>query len=133
MDKDKTIIHDELRPEYDLRNLRVRKFGPARKQFGNFVKLAPDVATVFPDDVTVNKALRHLIQESKENSRMHPYCLPMKILDPGSKQLDNSIVKLEPDVAEAFPDAASVNKALRSLIRVTKENSPGPPHTDNGN
>lgn len=133
MKKDKTIIHDELRPEYDLRNLRVRKFGPARKQFGNFVKLEPDVATVFPDDVTVNKALRHLIQESKENSRMHPYCLPMKILDPGSKQLDNSIVKLAPDVVEAFPDAVTVNKALRSLIRVTKENSPGPPHTDNGN
>ena len=33
-----------------------------------------------------------------------------------------SIVKLEPDVAEAFPDAASVNKALKRLIRVTKEN-----------
>ena len=127
MEKDKTIIHDELRPEYNLKNLRVRKFGPARKQFGNFVKLEPDVATVFPDDVTVNKALRHLIQESKENSRMHPYCLPMKILDPGSKQLDNSIVKLEPDVAEIFPDAAAVNEALRFLIRVTKENNAIPP------
>ena len=50
MKKDKTIIQDELRPEYDLRKLRVRKFGPARKQFGNFVKLEPDVAAVFPDD-----------------------------------------------------------------------------------
>ena len=49
MKKNKTTIHDELRPEYDLRNLRVRKFGPARKQFGNFVKLEPDVAAVFPD------------------------------------------------------------------------------------
>ena len=37
-----TIIHDELRPEYDLRKLRVRKFGPARKQFGNFIKLEPE-------------------------------------------------------------------------------------------
>lgn len=33
-----------------------------------------------------------------------------------------NIVLLEPDVAEAFPDADSVNEALRFLIRVTKEN-----------
>ena len=44
-----TTIQDEIRPEYDLKNLQVRKFGPARKQFGNFVKLEPDVAAVFPD------------------------------------------------------------------------------------
>ena len=67
MNKDKTIIHDELRPEYDLKNLRVRKFGPGRKQFGNFVKLEPDIAAVFPDAASVNKALRYLIQNSKEN------------------------------------------------------------------
>ena len=127
MEKDKTITHDELRPEYDLRKLRVRKFGPARKQFGNFVKLEPDVAAVFPDDVTVNKALRCLIQDSKANRKTHSYRLPMKTSDSRSKQLDNSIVKLEPDVAEAFSDPASVNEALRFLIRVTKENSAIPP------
>ena len=55
---------DELRPEYDLKSLQARKFGPARKQFGNFVKLEPDIAAVFPDDRTVNEALRYLIQES---------------------------------------------------------------------
>ena len=123
MKKDKTIIQDELRPEYDLRKLRVRKFGPARKQFGNFVKLEPDVAAVFPDDVTVNEALRGLIQDSKENRNTHSCRLPMKILDPVSKQLGTSIVKLKPDVVEAFPDATSVNEALRFLIRVKKENS----------
>ena len=132
MKKDKTRIHDELRPAYDLRSLQVRKFGPARKQFGNFVKLAPDFAVVFPDDSTVNEALRGLIQNSKENRRTHSCRLPTKMLDPGSKQLDNSIVKLAPDVAEAFPDAASVNEALRFLIRVTKENSSIPPHTGSG-
>ena len=132
MKKDKIIIHDELRPEYDLRNLRVRKFGPARKQFGNFVKLEPDVAVVFPDDVTVNKALRYLIQASKENRDTHSCRLPIKMLDSVSKQLDTSIVKLESDVVKAFPDAASVNKALRFLIRVTKENSTTPPDTDAG-
>ena len=29
------------------------------------------------------------------------------------------VVRLEPDVAEAFPNADSVNEALRSLIRVS--------------
>ena len=114
---------DKLRPEYDLRNLRVRKFGPARKQFGNFVKLEPDVAAVFPDDVTVNETLRGLIEDSKVNRNTHSYRLPVKGLDSGSKQLGNSIVKLEPDVAAAFPDAVSVNEALRFLIQTTKENS----------
>ena len=127
MKKDKTITQDELRPEYDLKSLRVRKFGPARQQFGNVVKLEPDVAEVFPDAASVNEALRCMIQDSKEDRRTHSYCLPMKILDRGSKYFDNSIVKLEPDVAEAFPDAASVNKALRQLIRVGKENSAVPP------
>ena len=130
MKKDETTIQDELRPEYNLRKLRVRKFGPARKQFGNFVKLEPDVAAVFPDDVTVNEALRCLIQDSKENRNTHSCRLPIKMLDPASKDLDNSIVKLEPDVAEAFPDAASVNEALRCLIRVTQENKTAPSRRD---
>lgn len=30
-------------------------------------------------------------------------------------------VNLEPDVAEMFPDAQSVNEALRFLIRIVKE------------
>ncbi len=101
----------------------MRKFGPARKQFGNFVKLEPDVAVVFPDDVTVNEALRGLIADSKANRNTHSYRLPVKGLDPVSKQCGNSIVKLEPDVAAAFPDVAPVNEALRFLIQVDKENS----------
>ena len=68
-----TTIHDELRPEYDLKQLRVRKFGPARKQFGNFIKLEPDVAAVFPDAAAVNKALRGLIQEYNENDTALPH------------------------------------------------------------
>ena len=39
-----------------------------------------------------------------------------------------NLVLLEPDVAEAFPDADAVNEALRSLIRATKENPPDLPH-----
>ena len=33
------------------------------------------------------------------------------------------VIQLEPDVAEVFPDAASVNEALRFLIRIAKENN----------
>ena len=132
MKKDKTITQDELRPEYDLKKLRVRKFGPARKQFGNFIKLKPDVAAVFSDAASVNEALRCLIQEYKDNGDTRSCSLPMKILDPVSKKRDNSIAKLEPDVVKAFPDAASVNEALRFLIRVTKENRTAPPHIDDG-
>lgn len=72
MKKDKTITHDELRPEYDLKNLRVRRFGPARKQFGNVVKLAPDVAEAFPDAASVNEALCFLIRVKK--SELNDLC-----------------------------------------------------------
>ena len=125
MKKGKTITQDELRPEYDLRSLQVRKFGPARKQFGNFIKLEADVAAVFSDDLTVNKALQGLIQDSKENSNKHSCRLPMKTLDPVPKQPGTVIVKLEPDIAVVFPEAASVNEALRCLIRDCKENGEG--------
>ena len=33
------------------------------------------------------------------------------------------VIQLEPGVAEVFPDAASVNEALRFLIRITKANN----------
>ncbi len=62
-------MEDDLRPEYDLRTLRVRKVGPARKSFGGqLVQLAPDVAEVFPDSESVNEALRFLIRVTRENS-----------------------------------------------------------------
>ncbi len=73
MKTDKTITQDELRPEYDLKKLRVRKFGPARKQFGNFIELEPDVAAVFPDAVPVNEALRCLLQEYKDDGTALPH------------------------------------------------------------
>ncbi|MDE2797409.1 MAG: hypothetical protein OXI94_01955 [Gemmatimonadota bacterium] len=69
MKKDETTTQNELRPEYDLRALEVRKVGPERKHFGrSVVQLAPDVAEVFPDAESVNEALRFLIRVTKENS-----------------------------------------------------------------
>lgn len=66
MKKIEPEANDELRPEYDLRSLRVRKLGPGRKSFGDTVRLAPDVAQVFPDAESVNEALRFLIRITKE-------------------------------------------------------------------
>lgn len=55
-------MEDELRPEYDLRSLKVRKVGPERTSFnGQLVQLAPDVAEVFPDSELVNEALVRFI------------------------------------------------------------------------
>lgn len=68
MKKVKSEMEDELRPEYDLRSLRVRKVGPERKGFGEyFIQLAPDVAEVFPNSESVNEALRFLIRVTREN------------------------------------------------------------------
>lgn len=51
---------DDLRPEYDLRSLRVRRLGPQRRKFGTIIKLDPDVAALFPTAEDVNQALRAL-------------------------------------------------------------------------
>jgi hypothetical protein len=42
---------------------------------------------------------------------------------PGRKGFGD-VARLEPDVAEAFPNADSVNEALRSLIRVSQDKAP---------
>ena len=63
MKKAENSMDGELRPEYDLKSLRVRKVGPERKSFGGrSVRLDPDVAELFPDSESVNEALRFLIR-----------------------------------------------------------------------
>jgi hypothetical protein len=69
MKKVKADKEDELRPEYDLKNLKLRKLGPGRKSFGIVVRLEPDVMEVFPDADSVNKALRSLIRVSTDKTR----------------------------------------------------------------
>lgn len=68
MEHVKAEIVDELRPEYDLKNLEVRKLGPGRKRFGDVVRLEPDVAEAFPNADSVNEALRSLIRVSKDQA-----------------------------------------------------------------
>jgi hypothetical protein len=68
MKKAETDMEDELRSEYDLKSLQVRKVGSARKSFGGLtVYLEPDVAEMFPDSEAVNEALRFLMRVTKDN------------------------------------------------------------------
>jgi hypothetical protein len=73
MKKVRNEMEDDLRPEYDLRSLRIRKVGPGREGFGeHFIQLAPDVAEVFPNSEAVNKALRFLIHVTRESKPSIP-------------------------------------------------------------
>lgn len=61
-------MEDDLRSEYDLKSLRIRKFGSGRKSFGEtIIRLEPDVAQMFPNADAVNEALRFLIRVMQEN------------------------------------------------------------------
>jgi hypothetical protein len=70
MKKIKDDLTDELRSEYDLKTLHVRKLGPSRREFGEFIKLEPDVAEVFPDSNAVNEALRFLIRVTRDGDHL---------------------------------------------------------------
>jgi uncharacterized protein len=68
---EKHKLKDELRREYDLRTLKgVRGKYAARYRAGtNLVLLSPDVAEYFPDEQSVNTALRTLIHAAKRSVR----------------------------------------------------------------
>jgi hypothetical protein len=69
---DKQEQSDELRREYDLSKLKggVRGKYIARYRAGtNLVLLSPDVAEYFPDEQSVNTALRTLIHGAKRPLR----------------------------------------------------------------
>lgn len=73
-------LEDDLRSEYDLKSLRVRRLGSRRKSFGGTtVRLKLDVAEIFPNANAVNKALRFLIKVMQANQ---PHT--------SSKQMDES-------------------------------------------
>ncbi len=66
-------MSDDLRAEYDLKSLRVRRFGSKRKSFGGTtVRLEPDVAEMFPSADAVNEALRFLIRVTRDNQALAP-------------------------------------------------------------
>ncbi|MEN3331271.1 MAG: hypothetical protein V7641_636 [Blastocatellia bacterium] len=62
---------DDLRPEYDLSKFTggIRgKYAERYKEGTNLVLLEPDVAEAFPDDESVNRALRLLMEISERLS-----------------------------------------------------------------
>lgn len=59
-------LNDDLRPEYDLTKLKVRRVGEGRKLM-NQIQLDVDVARVFPDSEAVNAALRTLIRITEQH------------------------------------------------------------------
>ena len=68
MKKAELEMEDELRPEYDLKSMRIRKLGSGRRSFGGAtVQIDPDVAAMFPNADAVNEALRFLIKVMKQN------------------------------------------------------------------
>ena len=68
MKKDNIEKDDELRPEYDLKGLKVRKVGAERRSFyGPTVRIEADVAELFPNSESVNEALRFLIRITQKN------------------------------------------------------------------
>jgi len=54
-----------MRPEYDLRGGIRGKYYERYREGTNVVLLDPDVAAVFHDSQSVNKALRGLIDEAR--------------------------------------------------------------------
>jgi len=66
-----TEMENDLRTEYDLKNLRVRRLGAGRKSFaGTTVRLEPDVAEMFSSADAVNEALRFLIRVMRDNQAL---------------------------------------------------------------
>ena len=65
--------NDELRPEYDLKPLFKRgvrgKYAKQYRKGTNLVLLEPDVAKAFPDEKTVNEALRLVMKLNKVQDR----------------------------------------------------------------
>ena len=57
---------DEMRSEYDFQNLREvnrGKYSDAYKEQLRIARLADDVASAFPDEASVNNALREYLRD----------------------------------------------------------------------
>lgn len=59
-------LNDDPKSEYELSKYKVRRIGEGRRLM-NQIQLDLDVAKVFPDSESVNKALRYLIRISEQN------------------------------------------------------------------
>ena len=87
MKRDKPDMEDQLRSEYDLKSLQIRRLGSGRKSFGGTtVRLEPDVAEMFPNADAVNEALRFLIRVMQDNQALVPKAQANTALEPTDKR-----------------------------------------------
>jgi hypothetical protein len=71
MKKKTDELSDEMRPEYDFRKLKFvgRGIYAGRYRSGtNLVLLDPDIRAAFPDDESVNEALRVIAKAAKQQA-----------------------------------------------------------------
>lgn len=85
-----------------------------------------EAATVFDDPLYIDfYDPDHSMKTDESPDELRPEydfsTLRVRKLGPGRKSFGD-VVKLDPDVVIAFPNADAVNEALRFLIRVTKNN-----------
>lgn len=67
----KTVKHEEMRKGYKWEDLGkgIRgKYFDEYKKGTNLILLGPDVAKVFPDDASVNEALRSLMKIARQST-----------------------------------------------------------------
>lgn len=62
------VPNDEILPEYSLENAVPSKYADRYSRDAVVVLLDPDVAEIFPDDASVNRALRALAQIIREQA-----------------------------------------------------------------
>ena len=68
-----STLDDDLRPEYDESLLKNGVRGKYAERYAggtNLVRLAPDVAAVFPNDEAVNDALRFVMRIADDAGRI---------------------------------------------------------------
>ena len=71
MKKKPDELEDEMRPEYDFSKLKLVGRGIYAKRYRsgtNLVLLEPDIRAAFPDDESVNEALRVIAKAAKQQA-----------------------------------------------------------------
>ena len=74
MKKDNNSTTDDLRTEYDFSKMKGGVRGKYAQRYNagtNIVKIEPDVAEIFADDIAVNEALRSLIKVARHQVLAH--------------------------------------------------------------
>ncbi len=67
-----SVVEDDLRPQYDLAQLKGGVRGKYYRQAvagANLVLIEPDLAETFPDGASVNRALRLLVSAANTATR----------------------------------------------------------------